>query len=163
VTSARLEIIAEPGSPIIITRRSFAAPKSLLFDLWTKPEHLKRWWGPRVLELVVCEVDLRVGGAYRFVERAPDGQEFGFRGVHQEVSPPHKLVRTFVFEAMPAHEAVETIVFDELNGRTTVTATLVHSSVAARDGHVASGMEPGTRETYERLDELLVALRGGRP
>lgn len=155
MTIPDLEIIAEAGERTIVTRRTFAAPKATLFAMWTEPRHLTRWWGPRALSLVVCEVDLRVGGAYRYVERAPDGQEFAFRGTFREIRAPDRIVRTFVFEAMPQHEAIETILFEETSGRTVVTSTLVHDSVEARDGHVASGMEPGLRETYGRLDELL--------
>ncbi len=154
-----LEIIAEPGTPTIITRRIVDAPRELVWDVFTKPEHLKRWWGPRTLTLVVCEVDLRVGGGYRFVQRAPDGQEFGFHGEYREIVRPERIVNTFIFELMPDHGAVQTLTLDELDGKTLVMTTTVHKTVEDRDGHLASGMESGMRDTYARLDELLVAFQ----
>ena len=153
-----LEIIAEPGLATIVSRRVVCAPRELVWDLFTKPEHLKRWWGPRVLNLVVCEVDLRVGGSYRFVQRAPDGQEFGFRGVYREIARPERIVNTFVFELMPDHEALQTLILEDQGDKTLVQTTTLHQSVADRDGHLASGMEPGMRDTYARLDELVSAL-----
>lgn len=155
-----LEIIAEPGTPTIITRRVVNAPRDLVWEVFTKPEHLKRWWGPRILTLVVCEVDLRVGGRYRFVQRAPDGQEFGFRGEYREIVRPERIVNTFVFELMPDHEALQTLVLEEHDGKTTVLTTTLHQSVEDRDGHLAAGMEVGMRDTYARLDELLTAIQG---
>ena len=154
-----LEIIAEPGQPTIISRRVVNARRELVWDVFTRPEHLRRWWGPRVLTMVVCEVDLRVGGRYRFVQRTPDGQEFGFRGEYREIVRPERIVNTFVFELMPDHEALQTLVLEEHDGRTTVSTTTLHKTVADRDAHLASGMEPGMRETYARLDELLVAIQ----
>ena len=153
-----LEIIAEPGLATIVSRRVVEAPRELVWDLFTKPEHLKRWWGPRVLTLVVCEVDLRVGGSYRFVQRAPDGQEFGFRGVYREISRPERIVNTFVFELLPDHEALQTLVLEDQGDKTLVHTTTLHQSVADRDAHLASGMEPGMRDTYARLDELIATL-----
>jgi uncharacterized protein YndB with AHSA1/START domain len=152
-----LEIVATPGQPTIVMRRSFKAPRRIVYQAFTRPEHLRRWWGPRELELVVCEIDLRVGGAYRFVQRAPDGQEFAFRGVYRELRPPERIVSTFVFEMMPDHEAVTTVVLEEANGVTTLTSTVVHDSVEARDAHFAA-MEPGAIDTYERLAELLASM-----
>lgn len=152
-----LEIVATPGQPTIVMRRSFKAPRRLVYQAFTRPEHLRRWWGPRELELVVCEIDLRVGGAYRFVQRAPDGQEFAFRGVYRELRPPERIVSTFVFELMPDHEAVTTVVLEEANGVTTLTSTVVHDSVEARDAHFAA-MEPGATDTYDRLAELLASM-----
>jgi uncharacterized protein YndB with AHSA1/START domain len=153
----KLEVFAEPGKPTIVMRRSFDAPRRLVFEAMTKPEHLARWWGPRGYELVVCDVDLRVGGAYRFVQRTPDGREFAFRGVYREISPA-RTVSTFVFEGMPDHEAVITIELEERDGKTIMTETMVHDSVAARDGHLASGMERGANESMERLEEVLAGM-----
>jgi uncharacterized protein YndB with AHSA1/START domain len=154
---SKLEIIAEPGTPTIITRRVVNAPRELVWDVFTKPEYLKRWWGPRTLTLVVCEVDLRVGGGYRFVQRAPDGQEFGFHGEYREIIRPERIVNTFVFELMPDHEALQTLVLEEHDAKTTVTSTTLHKTFEDRDAHLASGMDAGLRDTYVRLDELLAA------
>ena len=159
MTAATLEIVAPTGEPTIITRRVIKAPPALLWDVWTKPEHMRRWLGPKRLEMVECEVDLRVGGSYRFVHRAPDGQEFAFHGVYREIDEPHRLVSTFVFEPWPDHEAVDTLTFEEVHGGTLVTTSSRHSSIEARDGHLAGGMEGGMTEGYERLDALVAALQ----
>ena len=118
-SSRKLEVIADPDKPTIVTRRTFDAPRALVFDAWTKPELMKRWLGPRALEMVLCEVDLRVGGGYRYVHRAPDGQEFGFHGTYREIARPDRLVSTFVFELFPDAEAVDTLELEERDGKTT--------------------------------------------
>ena len=158
-----LEIIAPPNEPIIQTRRVFDAPRELVFEAWTNPEHMRRWLGPRRLTWVVCDVDLRVGGAYRWVQRAPDGQEYKFHGVYREVVRPEKLVFTFVFELAPEHEAIETLTLTEQGGKTLATTLTLHKSIAGRDGHLAGGRaEVGMREGYERLDELLPTIEPDR-
>jgi len=158
----KLEIIVDPGKPSFTTRRVVDAPRSLVYEAFTRPEHLKRWMGPRGLAMVLCEQDLRVGGAWRFVHRTPDGQEFGFHGKYLELDPPGRLVRTFVFEPMPDHEAVETLLLEERNGKTTITTTTVHQTIEGRDGHLSGDrMEMGMTEGYARLDELLAELLGG--
>jgi uncharacterized protein YndB with AHSA1/START domain len=128
-----------------------------VFRVFTEPERLRNWWGPRVLQNVVCEVDLRVGGGYRIVQRAPDRQEFAFRGEYRELDPPRRVVSTFVFEGAPDHQAVETLVLEEADGGTMIHVETRHDSLASRDAHVASGMEVGLRESHERLDDLLAA------
>lgn len=158
-----LEIVLEPGQPTILTRRTFMAPRALVFEAWTNPEHVPRWWGPRALTFVSCAIDLRVGGGWRYVLRAPDGQEVGFRGDYHEIVRPERLVGTFVYEPMPGFPATETITFEEQDGRTVVTTLLTHRTVEARDGHAAAGMEPGLRETYTRLDEFLAAAHSSTP
>lgn len=155
----QLEVVAAPGETSFTTRRLLNAPRALVFDVWTKPEHMKRWLGPRSLTMVSCEVDLRVGGRYRYVHRGPDGHEYGFHGEYKEIVRPERLVATFVFELMPQHEAVDTLVLEEIDGKTLVTTTTVHQTVEARDGHLASGMEGGMKEGYARMDELLAALQ----
>jgi uncharacterized protein YndB with AHSA1/START domain/effector-binding domain-containing protein len=160
MSEKKLEIIVEPGKPSFITRRVVDAPRELVFETFTKSEHLKRWMGPRAFPMILCEQDLRVGGSYRFVHRAPDGQEIGFRGKFLEVVPPERLVRTYVFEPMPEHEAVETLLLEERNGKTTITTTTVHKTIEGRDGHLSGGMmEAGMTDGYARLDELLVELK----
>jgi uncharacterized protein YndB with AHSA1/START domain len=159
VTSKKLEIIVDPDKPTIVTRRVFDAPRALVFDAWTKPEHLRRWLGPRVLTMVVCEIDLRVGGGYRWVQRAPDGKEYAFHGVYREIIRPEKIVSTFVFEAFPDAEAIETLTLEERDGKTTVTSLSVHKTVQGRDGHLAAGrMEVGMTDGYARLDDLLASM-----
>jgi len=157
VTSKKLEIIAEPGKTSFTTRRIVDAPRALVFDAFTKCEHLKNWMGPRSLTMVSCESDLRAGGRYRFVFRAPDGSEVGFSGEFKEVARPERVVRTFVFEPIPDAAALETLELTEADGKTTITTTTLHKTVENRDGHVNSGMEAGMTEGYARLDELLAA------
>jgi uncharacterized protein YndB with AHSA1/START domain len=158
VTSKKLEIIAEPGKTSFTTKRTVDAPRALVFDAFTRCEHLKRWMGPRSLTMASCETDLRVGGRYRFVFRAPDGNEVGFSGEFREIVRPERIVRTFVYEPIPDAAALETLQLDEHDGQTTITTTTLHNSVASRDGHVGSGMEAGMTEGYARLDELLADM-----
>ena len=150
--------ITLPSDLEIALTREFDAPRRLVFEAFTRPEHIRRWWGPRNLTMTVCEVDLRPGGAWRFVQRMPDGQEVGFRGVYREIVPPERLVHTFIFEPMPEHDAVVTVLFEERNGKTTVTETTRHKTKFGRDGHLNSGMEEGVTDSYARLDELLPTL-----
>jgi uncharacterized protein YndB with AHSA1/START domain len=158
VTSKKLEVIAEPGKTSFSTRRIVDAPRALVFEAFTKCQHLKRWMGPCHLTMVSCETDLRVGGRYRFVFRAPDGNEVGFRGEFREIAPPERIVRTFVFEPLPDKEALETLTLEEHDGQTTITTLTVHKTVEDRDGHVHSGVDKGMTEGYARLDELLAGL-----
>jgi len=159
-TTAVLQITAPADDPVIVTSRIVKAPPELVFSAWTEPEHLRNWWGPRRLELVVCELDLTVGGTYRFVHRDADGHEFGFHGEYREIERPSRLVATFVYEGMPDAEAVETTTFESVEGGTMVRSTARHPSIAARDEHLANGMESGMTESFERLDEMLELLTG---
>lgn len=159
MTSKKLEIIAEPGKTSFTTRRVVDAPRELVFDAFTKPEHLSRWMGPRALVTLSCDIDLRVGGRYRSVFRTPDGQEVGFSGEFREIVRPERIVRTFVYEPMPDKEALETLLLEEKDRKTTITTITLHKTEADRDGHVNSGMEAGMTEGYARLDELLASLQ----
>jgi uncharacterized protein YndB with AHSA1/START domain len=158
MTTATLDIEIPADQPVISFRRVVKAPPALVFDAFTKPEHMRNWYGPRNLTMPVCDIDLRVGGAYRFVHRAPDGAEFAFSGTFRELDPPRRIVQTWTYEGMPEDETLDTVEFAEVEGGTLVTGTSVHTSVAARDAHVAAGMEGGMRESYDRLDELVAKL-----
>ena len=158
MTSPKLEIVAEPGKTSFTTRRVVDAPRSLVFDAFTKCEHLKQWMGPQNLTMASCQTDLRVGGRYRFVFRTPDGSDVGFSGEYKEIVPPKRIVRTFVFEPIPDASALETLELEESGGTTIIRTTTVHKSVEHRDGHVNSGMEAGMTEGYARLDQLLAGL-----
>jgi uncharacterized protein YndB with AHSA1/START domain len=147
-----------PSDRELVITRTFDAPRWLVFEAMTTPEHVRRWYGPRRLTMTVCEIDLRVGGRWRYVVRDPDGNEFGFSGVYREIVPPERLVTTESFEGMPGHEYIATLTLDEHDGRTTLTNTLLYQSVEDRTGHMQSGMEPGMRETLDRLAELLATL-----
>jgi uncharacterized protein YndB with AHSA1/START domain len=155
LTDGHTEIEIPAGEPTGSIRRFFKAPPALVYKACTDPEYLRRWWGPRRLEITECEADLRVGGAWRIVHRAPDGTEFVFRGTFLELDPPRRRVGTWVWEGAPEDEAVETLEFTEFEGGTLLTSTVRHSSVEARDMHIANGMEAGVIESYERLDKLV--------
>ena len=158
MTTRLLEIEVPPGEPAVVFRRFVDAPPGLVFAVWTEPEHLRNWWGPRQYELLVCESDPRAGGSYRFVQRAPDGQEHTFHGVYREVDRPRRLVRTFVYAGTPQDEAVETLTFRPDGHGTVITSTSVFPSFAARDFYTQAGMESGLRESHQRLDDWLEAI-----
>jgi uncharacterized protein YndB with AHSA1/START domain len=159
MTTSKLEVIAPATEPVIITHRFIKAPAALIFTAWTTPEHMKNWLGPRELEMISCEVDLRVGGGYRYVHRAPDGTEYAFSGKYLEIDRPRRMVCTFVFEAFPDAEAVDTLTLEEKDGGTMITTHTRHASIQARDGHLSAGMEAGMSVGYERLEELMKKLR----
>ncbi len=159
MNSTELRVSTPVDEPVVRFQRFVKAPPALVFEVWTDPEHLRHWWGPRALTLIVREIDLRVGGTYRFVSRAPDGREFSFHGVYREIEPPHLLVSTFVYEGLPDNEVVETVTFEPVEGGTLISSLSVHASLAARDTHVATGMEGGLMESHHRLDELLGSMQ----
>jgi uncharacterized protein YndB with AHSA1/START domain len=136
--------------------RIFDAPRRLVFDAFTKPELLKRWFGPRGWSLVVCEVDLKVGGTFRFVLRGPDGKEMGMRGVYREIAAPERSVHMESFDDYPGESQVTTVLVEQ-DGRTTLTATVLYPSQEIRDIVIQSGMEHGAAESYDKLAELLVS------
>ena len=159
MTNTQTQITMPAGEPIITVRRYFRAPPEVVHPAVTEGEYLRRWFGPRRLEVSECEVDLRVGGTWRIVHRAPDGMEFAFHGEFLELDPPHRRVGTFVWEGAPQHQAVETLVLEPVDGGTMLTSTNRHSSLEARDMHVANGMEQGIIESNERLEELLASMQ----
>jgi uncharacterized protein YndB with AHSA1/START domain len=149
--------VTTPSSREIAMTRVFDAPRTLVFDAWTKPELLKRWLGVRNgWSLEVCEVDLTVGGAYRFVWRGPDGAEMAMGGVYREIVAPERLVSTEKFDdPWYPGEALDTIVLVEQDGKTTATTTVLYESREIRDAVLESGMTRGVAESYDVLDELL--------
>ena len=152
-----LKVTTSTDREIVLTR-VFDAPRSLVWDAFTKADLLKRWFGPRGWSLVVCEVDLRVGGGFRFVLRGPDGTNMGMRGVYREIVPPERSVHMESFDDYPG-EAQVTSVFVEQGGKTTLTATVLSPSREVRDAVIKSGMEHGAAETYDKLAELLPSLQ----
>jgi uncharacterized protein YndB with AHSA1/START domain len=147
-----------PSDREIRLTRVFSAPRSLLFEAMSKPEHVAQWWGPRGYSMTVSAMDFRPGGGYRFVHRAPDGNEFAFRGEYREIVPPERVVQTFEWEGLPGHISVETMTLDERDGQTTLTVNSVFASVEDRDGMLQSGMEKGAGESYDRLEEFVQTL-----
>jgi uncharacterized protein YndB with AHSA1/START domain len=137
--------------------REFDAPVEKVFRAHTDPELIVQWLGPRRHEMKIDHYDCRTGGSYRYVH-ASDGNEYGFHGCFHEVRPSELIVQTFTFEGYPDQVALERLVIEDLgDGRSRLTATSLVDSFEARDGFVASGMEDGVREGYERLDELLAS------
>ena len=159
MTNIGLLEVTTPSDREIAMTRVFDAPARLVFDAWTKPELIKRWLGVRAgWTMAVCEVDLRVGGAYRFVWRGPD-MTMGMGGAYREVVPPTRLVSTEKFdEAWYEGEAVDTMVLVEQAGKTTVTTTVRYVSRDVRDAVIKSGMASGVAEGYDKLAELLPSL-----
>ncbi len=154
--------VTTPADREIQLVREFDYGRELVFEAMSKPEHLRHWWGQAGSTLVTCEMDFRPGGAWRFVERDKDGQEWGFRGEVREIVPPEKIVQTFEFEGMPGHVSVETMRLEDLGGRTRVTVQSVFDSQEDRDGMLSSGMESGAAESYNRLEAYLQELARSR-
>ncbi len=160
-TKGSLTITAGPGRPEIVITREFAAPRDRVFRAFTDPALIPRWWGPRYLSTVVEAMDVRSGGSWRYLQWAKDGKQYGFHGVYHEVTANQRIIDTFEFEGLPerGHVALETTTFEALPGNSTrVTTRSVFQSVADRDGMVQSGMGTGVRDSYERLNELLLTM-----
>ena len=162
--SERLTVTAEGDREIVMTR-VFDAARRLVFDAWTKPELFARWFGPRGWTVPVCEIDLRPGGAYRYVLRGPDGSEVVMRGVYREVVPPERLVSTEAFEGFsevgwrPEDETVTTMVLTENDGKTTWTATVLYPSKEVRDAAIQLDEAwKGMANSLDRLAELLATM-----
>jgi uncharacterized protein YndB with AHSA1/START domain len=157
VTTHETEIIVDSEVPVVRIIREFDAPPEKVFRAHADPELFARWCGPKGTEMRVEHYDCRTGGSYRFVH-IDQGQEYGFRGCFHDVRPGELIVQTFTFEGMPDGVALEKIRFEDLgDGRTRLISTSLVDSFEDRDAFVASGMDVGVREGYERLDEVLAA------
>lgn len=152
--------VTTPSDREICMTRTFDAPRRLVFDCWTQPELVKRWLtGPEGWSFSVCEIDLRVGGSYRYVWRNVDGREMGMGGVYREIVPAQRLVSVELFdEDWTGGETLNTVVFSEQGQQTTATTTVLYSSKAARDGALQTGMERGMAASLDRLDAYLASL-----
>ncbi|MFN0103017.1 MAG: SRPBCC family protein [Bryobacteraceae bacterium] len=146
--------VSLPSDCEIVLTRVFRAPRLLVYDAFSKPEILKKWFGPRGWSLVGCDVDSRVGGRFRFVLSGPEGRELGMHGVYRELSPPERSVHSESFDGFPG-ESVVTTVFTESGGTTTMVATILCPSKEVRDAVIQSGMEHGAAESYDKLAETL--------
>ena len=149
-------VITLPSDTEILITRVFDAPADLIFKAWTTPELVKRWWGFDTSEWLVCDIDLREGGQWRYVIR-DDEMEVGFHGEYREIAGPHRLVSTEVYEGFPDPDgaALDTMTLDEVEGVTTMTVLVQHSCQEHRDAHLASGMESGMQVSYDRLEHLV--------
>ena len=139
--------------------RVFDAPRELVWEAMTNPEHIKRWYGPRDTQIVSCEVDLRPGGRFRYVMLGREGYEVAFSGTYREVVRPERVVNTWCFEPMPEHEALETATWDEEDGRTTVRMSIVFPTPEEFAGWAGSGAFGGWSETLDRLAEVVAELQ----
>jgi len=145
----------------LVVRRSFDAPARIVYEAWTKPEHMKRWWAPKSFGAIMyeCEIDLRVGGKFRFVFGKEGEPKMAFSGTFREVVPNERLVATQVFEPMPeVGEAIVTTTFVERGGKTHLELRQLFPSKLALDGAVATGMTDGMRVTFAQLEELVRTL-----
>jgi len=157
-SSAKTVLVAEQGKSTTILSRVFDAPRKLVFEAYTNPVHIPQWWGRKSYKTVVDKMDVRPGGVWRYVQLAPDGKEFAFRGVYKEIVPQERIVSTLEYEAMPIHVIENTATFEEHDGRTTVTITSRYPTVEVRDGMLEAGMELGAIEAWDMLEELLPKL-----
>jgi uncharacterized protein YndB with AHSA1/START domain len=148
--------VTMPTDTEIVLTRVFDAPLHMVYDAFSKPELLKRWFGPHGWSLVTCEVDHRVGGGFRFVLEGPTGQRMGMRGVYRELQPPNRSVHVESYDEYPGESIVTSVLTEEMD-RTTLTVTITYPSREVRDMVAASGMEHGAAESYDRLAELLTA------
>jgi uncharacterized protein YndB with AHSA1/START domain len=149
-----------PSDREIVLTRLFDAPRSLVFDAMTKPEHVRRWWGilDERYSVTACEIDLRPGGAWRFVGRGPQG-EVAFYGVYREIAAPERLVFTEIYAPFPEVESVVASLFTEEDRKTRLTVTARYPSVEVRDMVLKSGMEKGAGISYDRLEDLVRELQ----
>ena len=152
--------VSTPSDREIRMTRLFDAPRALVFEAMTRPEHVRRWWGclGDGYSVPVCDIDLRVGGGWRFVNKHPQG-EAAFHGVYREIAPPSRLVFTEIFEEYPDVETVVSTVFSDEGGKTRMTATVSYPSVEVRDLVMQTGMARGAGISYDRLEDLVAELQ----
>jgi len=162
VTSSGTATVTLPTDTQILITREFDAPKHLVYRAWTTPELVRRWWHANRGEVTLAEIDLRVGGMWRYVSRSEDGFEVGFHGEYREIVPNERLVTTEVYEGIPdadEHAALDTLTLTESDGRTTLTVLVEHPTKEGRDAHINSGMEAGMQDAMDLLEEVAVSLR----
>jgi len=164
VTTSQSATVTLPADDQILITRDFDAPRELVYRAYTTPELVSRWWTAKRGEMKIAEIDLRVGGSWRFVMVTPDGQEVGFHGEYREIVPNERLVSTEAYEGVPADEYPEnatlnTATFEESDGRTTLTIRVEAPNKAVRDAIIASGMEAGLQDALDLLEEVANSLR----
>jgi uncharacterized protein YndB with AHSA1/START domain len=154
--------VTTPADREIVLTRVFDAPRALVIEAMTRPEHVRRWWG--ILDdrysVPICEIDFRIGGKWRFVGRGPHGEGPAFYGVYREIALPDRIVFTEIFAPFPDVESVVTSVFTEEHGKTRMTVTCEYPSREVRDMVISTGMEKGAGISYDRLEEVAIELMG---
>jgi uncharacterized protein YndB with AHSA1/START domain len=158
-TSSGSATVTLPADDQILITREFDAPRHLVYKAWTTPELVRRWWSGCRGEVTLAEIDLRIGGRWRYVMNADGGFEVAFHGEYREIVPDERIVSTEVFEGYPDAEALNTLTLTEADGRTTLTILVQHSSKEHRDAHIESGMESGMQESMDLLEQVAVSLR----
>jgi uncharacterized protein YndB with AHSA1/START domain len=148
--------ITTPSDREILMTRDFDAPRTLVWEMFTKPEHMKQWWGCGFTTDVTIEMDVRVGGSYRFAGKSPDGTLVPFKGEYIEIDPPNRVVFTEIFDVDFARDkpSVITTTFTEANGKTTMNVLCRYDSKETRDIVLASGMEHGAAAGYDKIEEM---------
>jgi uncharacterized protein YndB with AHSA1/START domain len=159
MTSSGTATVTLPTDEQILITREFDAPRHLVYKAWTTPELVKRWWSGGHGEVTIAEIDLRVGGTWRYVMVANEGFEVGFHGEYREIVPDERIVSTEVYEGMPEGEALNTLTLTEADGRTTLSILVQHSCKEHRDAHINSGMEAGMQKSMDLLEQVAVSLR----
>jgi uncharacterized protein YndB with AHSA1/START domain len=159
VTTSGTATVTLPTDETILITREFDAPRHLVYRAWTTPELVRRWWSANRGEMTVAEIDLRVGGKWRYVMVADGGFEVAFHGEYLEIVPNERIVSTEVYEGMPEGEAVNTLTLTEAGGRTTLTILVQHTTGEHRDAHIESGMEDGMQDAMDLLERVVVSLR----
>jgi uncharacterized protein YndB with AHSA1/START domain len=146
------------GDTDILITRVFDAPAQLVWRAITEPELVRRWWAGRRGEMTTCEIDLRVGGTWRYVMAAHNGMDVGFHGEFREIVDQARIVQTEIYDPFPDAPALDTMTLTERDGATTLTTLVQHSTREARDGHIDSGMEGGMQEAFDKLEEVARSL-----
>lgn len=158
-TNKGAAVVTLPTDTQILITRDFDAPRHLVYKAYTTPELVKRWWNAKRGEVTIADIDLRVGGKWRWVLVTEDGFEAAFHGVYRELVPNERIVCTEVYEGMPDGEAVDTMTFTEKDGRTTMTTLVQHSCQEHRDAHINSGMESGMQDAMDLLEDVAISLK----
>jgi uncharacterized protein YndB with AHSA1/START domain len=158
-TTSGTATVTLPTDQQILITREFAAPKHLVYKAWTTPELVKRWWSGQRGKMTIAEIDLRVGGMWRYVMDTEGGSEVAFHGEYREIVRNERIVMTDVYEAMPGPGALVTVTFTENDGRTVLSLLMELPSKEARDVVINSGMEAGMQESWDRLEHVAISLR----
>lgn len=162
MTSSGTATVTLPTDEQILITREFDAPKHLVYKAWTTPELVKRWWSGDRGEVTIAEIDLRVGGTWRYVMVSSDDLEVGFHGEYREIVPNERIVSTEVFEGIPGvpgGEALNSLTFTEVDGRTTLEILVEHNDKETRDMVIETGMEAGMQEAMDHLEQVAISLR----
>ena len=160
-TSNGTATVTLPTDRQILITREFDAPRHLVYKAWTTPELVKRWWHANRGQVTIAEIDLRVGGTWRYVSVTESGMEVAFHGEYREIVPNERLVSSEVYEGIPdaeQHAALNTLTLTERDGRTLLTVLVEHPTREGRDAHINSGMEPGMQDALDLLEQVAVTL-----